>query len=109
MPPAQKFTTGRRPRWAHSITSSAGALDCPCIVDPLLIVHALNLPDLASDCPHMADCLDNVTGPGFTLGPYHRRTFIYPAQCLTKISCTTDKRDLKLFLINMVFFIGGCQ
>ena len=54
---------------------------------------------------HMADCLYDIARSRLALGTDHRSTFLDPAQRLSQVSRTADKRNLELCLVNMVHII----
>src|SRR5208337_4945514 len=86
-----------------------GGLDLPCVIGHLLPVHPPKHADLSHDRAHVADCLDNIAGAGFSLCADHGRPLVDPAERLAKVTCTADEGDLEQLLIDMILFVCRCQ
>lgn len=70
---------------------------------------SLGLSNLLVDRLHVANGLDDIASPGFTLGPDHGSALGNAAQGLAQIAAATDKGRVEVALLNVALVIGGGQ
>jgi len=80
-----------------------------CVRVKLLLVHDGRLPDLCHDGTLVTYGLDDIACSGFSLCANKRGAFGDPAEGLTKVSCTADKRDFEAVFIDMVLLVRGSE
>ena len=107
IPPAEKFTTGRRPCSATIRTSSTGAPSSLAFDDVLLGAERRALGDVAEDLALVADGLDDVAGAGLALRADHRGALGDPAQRLAQVPSPAHERDRERPLVDVELLVGG--
>jgi hypothetical protein len=71
--------------------------------------HHARLADFTSDGTLVAHRLHDVTCARFSLGADESRALRYASKSLAEVARTANKRYLERVLVDLVFFIRGCQ
>ena len=107
MPPAEKFTTGRRAVIGNPLDEVIRGLKVLGRTEELLGTKALEPCDPVTHRAHVTNSLDDVAGPRLAFGANHRRTFAETAERLAEVTGTAYEGHVEVPLVDVVLLVGG--
>ena len=78
-----------------------------CCFKQFIFPHICHTADLSIHFPHVTDSLNDITGAGFAFCTDHCSTFLNSAESFAQVSCTANKGNFELMLVDVIKIICG--